>query len=70
MHGSKDGTGPGSTRGPGKISRFGFTRNRKAETRFYTKRGNRRTVSFQMTHIEPKSTKNCLRYEPKLDSSG
>ena len=67
MQGSKDRTGPGSTRGPGKIWRFGFTRNRKAETRFYTKRGNRRTISFKMTRIEAKSIMNCLRYDPKLD---
>ena len=67
LYSIKDGTGPGSTRGPGKTSRFGFTRNRKAETRFYTKRGNRGTVSFKMTHIEAKSIKNCLRYDPKFD---
>ena len=62
-----DGAGPGSTRGPEQILRFSFTRNRKAETRFYTKQGNRGTASFKMTHIEAKSIENCLRCDPKLD---
>ena len=57
--------GPGSTRGPVGFLRSGSTRNRRAEMRFYTKRGNRGTVSFKMTHIEPKSIKVWLRYDLK-----
>ena len=55
--------GPGSTRGPVEFSRFGFTRNQRAEMRFYTKRGNRGTVSFKMTHIEAKSIYIWLIYD-------
>ena len=40
----KDGTVPGSTQGPEIILRSGFTQNRRAEMRFYTKRGNIGTV--------------------------
>ena len=57
--------GLGSTRGPEGFSRAGFTRDRRAQMRIYTKRRNRRTVSFKMTHIEPKSIKVWLRYDPK-----
>ena len=34
---------------------------------FYTKRGNRGTVSFKMTHIEAKSINIWLRYDPKWE---